>query len=244
MKKVITIFFAALIITVAFTSCLKTENTDNVKSLFAELGMIETNGQSIVTGATLDDGIKVIFSNPAKSNWATKADSTYRALMYIYLTNQQIKEGNTTHIYQAEVATIEEVLDLKVRSLEEAKDWIDDKDPIQYMSGGRAYGYVNMTLRIPTGVASESAKHIFGVALVEQTPKNKVLRFCHNQNGISTAYTAEAMASINVKNLAQDTDTVTVIYPTASGDKVVKYVDASLQGSQTNTQTGTGNITQ
>lgn len=218
--------FAAFTITAAFTSCLKSENNDNARILFTEIGMIDTNGQAIVTGATLDDGSKILFTNPGKSSWATTADSTYRAMMYMYLTNQQIQEGNASQIYQAELASLQEVLYFKIHSREDAKDWINDKDPIQFISGVRNNGYINMSLRIPTGATAESSKHIFGVALEEQKPKNKVLRFCHNQNGVSNAYSADVLASIPVKNLALDTDTVTVIFPTKDGEKIMKFVDA------------------
>lgn len=230
MKKLTTVLFAVVMIMAALTSCLSNNDSDGkMPVLFAQIGMINTNSEAKVTSATLDDGTKILFSTEAKSEWATAKDTIYRAMMYFYVDNNKIPEYQKTGIYHADLTALQQVLYFKIYSKEEAKEWIDDKDPITFVSGTRSNGYINMQLSVPMGSSTETAKHIFGVAKVEDKPGNRILRLCHNQNGIAKVYSSDVFATIPVRNLAPTSDTVSVIIPTASGDKTYKFVDVSMQ---------------
>lgn len=224
MKKIALFSFVVTLMAVALTSCMKSDNNDS-KILYSQIGMINTNGDAKVASGTLDDGSKLIFSPTVESEWAKEANKSYRAQMYFYMSDEQMQEGNKTGTYQVEPVALQEVLNFKIHSKEEAKEWIGDKDPVGFLSGWRNYGYVNMHLVINAATAEEVAKHTFGVVLEEQKYKNKVLRLCHKQNGVTTAYSSDLMASIPVKDLAEDTDTVTVIIPTAKGDNLILFLE-------------------
>lgn len=238
MKKLTTIIAAALMITAAFTSCLSDKDNGSNKVLMAQIGMLKTNGEAKIPGATLDDGSELIFSPVAQADWATTKDSIYRAMIYFYIESDKLSQYQQTHIYYAEPAALQKVLYMKVQSEEEAKDWINDKDAIEYVSGMRANGYINMQINVPTGNTTANKSHTFGVAKIGSSTRNQTLRLCHNQNDIPKAYNAEIFASIPVRDLCPTSDTITVIIPTSKGDKTVKFVDASLQA---NTNTNTSN---
>lgn len=236
MKKITTLLLAALTITAAFTSCLKNEDNDNAKQLYSLMGMINTNKDKMITGATIDDGSKLIFNPTGKTEWATTPDSIYRALIYFYVSNNEIKKGSVLNIYEVEPLALQKVLYMPIHFGEEAKEMMEQKDPIvKFVGGARANGYVNMQLTIESGNNTEAGSHIFSTAFIDSSPKNYNLRLCHSQNGAGKSYTADIYASIPVDQFSK-TDTVSIIIPTKDGDKVYKFVDASQQG--TNQQTG------
>lgn len=181
---------------------------------FAE-AIVNSNKQ--ITKIITDDGDELSLTTPYSAKWVTKADTTYRCMLYYN------KDGN-----QAEVLSIGQVSCPSVIHLSDFnKDLVTD--PVKFEStwmskNGR---YLNLSMYLKTGVTDDTAA-VQSLAVISDTlithTDNKQIRHLilhHDQGNVPEYYSTQVYISIPTERI--DADSVRISINSYHGEVVVKH---------------------
>lgn len=191
-------------------------------NLTAEICDLHTASPKVADGGVTDNGATLRFRAPLPVEWATTADSTYRALLYY----NKVSDAETVEPLRAD-----RVLVLLPTPADKAKEWSQSRDPLAlgtiWVAKDRRY--LNMQISVKSGTAAEStARHTIGLVADTVTTgdgghRNFHYRLCHSQNGIPAFYSVEAYLSIPLSDLSSR-DTLTLTLRTWEDNVTLAYV--------------------
>ena len=158
-----------------------------------------TNELSAFASATTDDGVQLTLKPAIKELWATKGDTTYRALLYY----NKVENGVTSSFAISPVAVLRphSALDFPIVYT----------DPVGFESIwiSKNHKYLNLTLTLKTG-KTEDKKAIQNLAIVCDSTKHLssggrafYLRLHHHQNGVPEYYSRRIFTSIPLNGFKQ-----------------------------------------
>lgn len=203
-----------------FTSCSQDayEKGEGKYSLmrgdFAE-AVVNSNKQ--VTKIVTDDGDELSLTAPYTAKWLTKADTTYRCMLYYNKVDNK-----------AEVISMGQVPCVGVTRLSEF-DKALVTDPVKFESTwlSKTGNYLNMSILLKTGVTDDSTA-AQSLAIVSDTlitcPDNKQIRHLilhHDQGNVPEYYSTKVYLSIPTKRI--DADSVRISINSYDGEVVVKH---------------------
>lgn len=170
-----------------------------------------TEARTIETAMT-DDGEMLSFDRKLSCEWAEKADSVYRALLYYNVGTSSLS---------APIA-IKPVYVLRPFEPEEGE--VVDTDPVEFESAwkSRNGGYINLGLYVKTGKADNiEARQSIGVAcsnivLNEDGTRQVFLTFCHDQGGVPEYYSTRLYVSVPM-NIFRSGDEIHITINTYNG---------------------------
>lgn len=159
-----------------------------------------TNELSAFASATTDDGVQLTLKPAVKELWATKGDTTYRALLYY----NKVENGVTSSFAISPVAVLRPRLALDFPTVY--------TDPVGFesiwMSKNRKY--LNLALTLKTG-KTDDKKAIQSLAIVCDSIKHLssgerafYLRLHHHQNGVPEYYSRRIFTSIPLTDFKQN----------------------------------------
>lgn len=208
MKSCCGILFA-LLLSLAIASCSSDDAGEGIDSLQAEMCDIHTVASKTALSCRLDDDRMLEFAAPLNVQWAQKADSTYRALLYYNKV-----EGSD------KVDALSAVMALALNPVPADKEeWAKYSDPVGFVSAWKARNgrYVNVCLSFKTGAVSGKSHKLAVVCdSVSAAGSRYYYRFCHSQEGIPTDYGVEEYMSVAIDSLLKG-DTVSISVPTFKG---------------------------
>ena len=181
---------------------------------FAE-AVVNSNKQ--VTKIVTDDGDELSLTAPYTAKWLTKADTTYRCMLYYNKVDNK-----------AEVISMGQVPCVGVTRLPEF-DKVLVTDPVKIESTwmSKTGNYLNMSILLKTGVTDDSTA-AQSLAIVSDTlitcPDNKQIRHLilhHDQGNVPQYYSTKVYLSIPTKNI--DADSVRISINSYDGEVVVKH---------------------
>ncbi|WP_455540359.1 NigD1/NigD2 family lipoprotein [Prevotella fusca] len=176
-----------------------------------------TNTLSAFVSASTDDGIQLTLQPALKEKWATKGDTTYRALLYY----NKVENGVTEPVAIRPVA----VLPLRLA----LNKPVVHNDPVGFESAwmSKNGSYLNLGLILKTG-KKEGKQPVQSVAVVCDSIKLQpsggrmfYLRLHHHQNGVPEYYSSRVFASIPLAGFKKP-DSITLDINTYKG-KIRKY---------------------
>lgn len=156
-----------------------------------------TDGTGAIKSFTTDDGDQLTLTRAVKPQWQTKADTTYRALIYY---NKVAAEASS---FKAEPLSVVRVLVPQPRKAAELKDGYKT-DPVIMNSAwmSRSGRYLNLDLSIKTGKTDDDkARHTLGLVIESTKTDNNghttyTLTLTHDRGGVPEYYSAECYVSI------------------------------------------------
>ncbi len=162
--------------------------------LRADFAEVHTAGEKKVANARTDDGDSLVLQPPLDCTWATKSDSTYRALLYYS------KEPGKA----LQVKGFSAVQVLVLRAVEVKSDKKLATDPVMLESAWVSPNgkYLNLGLFVKTGLGEvKDAYQTLGMVRdTVITDGNGIrehhLRLIHNQNGVPEYYSSRIYTSI------------------------------------------------
>ncbi len=180
--------------------------------LTTELVDATTNGEALFTQAITDDGTTLTLRPSYAADWATVADTTYRALLY----HRQVTDGTTSVISLSRVTMTPIV--------RPGTDVTIATDPLDLESAwmGKNKRYLNLALKIKTG-AMEGEKQLQQVAVVcdsvtslSNGKAHHWLTLFHKQNNQPEYYTSKVYVSVPLDSIALG-DSITLRVNTYKG---------------------------
>lgn len=203
-----------------FSSCSDEESSD-LSCLTAEMCDVYLSAPQTANMALTDSDRKISFEKPLTITWASKADSTYRAMLYY---NAPITSSVVSPLYA------ERVLILVPQAKEKAEEWRDNADPVILNSLWLAKNgkYLNMSVSVKSGATSDDTQY-HSVGMVCDTVCRHAMnakhcyRMCHSQNDVPSHYTIKTYFSIPIVDVPRG-DTISVTVPTYEGQKVIEVV--------------------
>lgn len=198
----------------------------NYSYLTADFVLLHTDGEASISSADTDDGKHLAISNPFTADWAQKADSVYRALLY-YDANKTdgdddtkrcvVKMRSVRHVPVIYPTTADHVAGINDSPVDVESTW---------MSGNGKF--LNMTLLLKYGKTDDS-QAIHTVAVAKGEPyidadgkRHAVLRLVHDQGNVPQYYTVKQYVSISMGEFA-DADSVDIGINASSG-----YINKTL----------------
>lgn len=170
---------------------------------FCEIGI---NSDLQATSAITDDLDQMTLKEPYSAKWITKADTTYRCILYY----NKVKT-------EAEVVSIAQVPCPAIVPLYEFEDEVRT-DPVSFESMwlSKSGKYLNLSFLLKTGV-SEDTTAVQHLAFVADTllvnPDNTrtlYLRLHHDQGDVPEYYSTQAYASLLTDKMPADSVRLTV----------------------------------
>lgn len=191
--------------------------------LRAELVEANTDAAADIVSITLDDDTRLSLTKKMSPEWAEKADTAYRALMYY--KQKPAADGVLTAV---EPFAMRRVLTPKIKAAEEVKDDIKT-DPVLFNSAWKAANgrFINFDLGVKTGKTDddESGQTIGiicdGVDQRADGTRLIRLRLHHDQGSVPEYYTSQLFLSIPVWYLPTEPsagDEVEICINTYSGE--------------------------
>lgn len=182
--------------------------------LRADFGEVRIGAATLAVGAVTDEGTELMFGSPYSAQWAVKADTIYRALIYYY---DKVENGKTAPYSISRVPVIEPYFTMRPDTLA--------FDPIVFESAwvSKSGKYLNIGLYVMTGQAdgidrTQTIGVIHdGVETLGDGTRKLNLRLYHNQKGVPEYYSSHAYISIPLKDV--DADQIAIAIPTYDGWK-------------------------
>lgn len=153
--------------------------------------------------AVTDDGDKVVFSHLYSCEWASKADSTYRALVYY---------NKVDGLNEVSVVAVSNIPVLRFSTKPEDNLPENKKtDPVAFESAwlSKNKKWLNIGFALKTGQADkQDSKQLLGcycdeVKTLDNGCKEYHLSLYHAQNGVPEYYSSRMFASIPTEGLSQ-----------------------------------------
>lgn len=195
-------------VTAACTSEAYDSGDGRYSRLRADFAMAHTSATGLIDRAVTDDGSHLTFAPAFSASWATKADTTYRALLYY-----NDADGGSDR--QVEGVTSAAVAVCRIMAAPE----VMRTDPVTPQSFWRSADghYLNLALDLKRGNTDDSAAHhTLGIvaadtlSLADGTRLLR-LRLYHDQGGVPEYYTSRTYLSIPADDLSADSVTVDIV---------------------------------
>ena len=206
------IFLAATMLLAACQYDSYDSGDTSLSYLTTELVDATTNSDALFTTATTDDGTTLTLRPSYAADWATVADTTYRALLY----HRQVTDGTTS------VISLRRVTMTPIVSPDTDVTIATDPLDLESVWVGKNKRYLNMALKIKTG-ATEGEKQLQQVAVVcdsvTQLANGKAhhwLTLFHKQNNQPEYYTSKVYVSVPLDHIASG-DSITLKVNTYKG---------------------------
>lgn len=203
------LFFSMISLMVVLVSCEQDsyEKGEGEYSLLrGDFCEISINNDLQATSAVTDDLDQMTLKEPYSAKWITKADTTYRCILYY----NKVKT-------EAEVVSIAQVPCLDIVPLNKFEDEVRT-DPVNFESIwlSKSGKYLNLSFLLKTGV-SEDTTAVQHLAFVADTllvnPDNTrtlYLRLHHDQGDVPEYYSTQAYASLLTDKMPADSVRLTV----------------------------------
>ena len=203
------LFFSMISLMVVFVSCEQDsyEKGEGEYSLLrGDFCEISINNDLQAISAVTDDLDQMTLKEPYSAKWITKADTTYRCILYY----NKVKT-------EAEVVSIAQVPCPAIVPLYEFEDEVRT-DPVNFESIwlSKSGTYLNLSFLLKTGV-SEDTTTVQHLAFVADTllvnPDNTrtlYLRLHHDQGDVPEYYSTQAYASLLTDKMPADSVRLTV----------------------------------
>ena len=175
------------------------------------------NSSKQVTSIITDDGDEFILTAPYTAKWVSKADTTYRCMLYY---NKVDSKAEILSMGQVPCASINPLSQLDHRLV---------TDPVKFESTwmSKTGRYLNFSLLLKTGITDDTTA-VQNLAIVSDTlithPDNKrILNLIlhHDQDNVPEYYSAKVYFSIPTKII--DADSVRISINSYDGEVVVKH---------------------
>jgi len=196
------LLMAACLMTAA--AC-KTEGYDSgdgeYSYLRADFAEAHADASKRLRTAMTDDGDSLVFDTPLACAWATKGDSTYRALLYY--SREEVGGLRVRGISAAQVLVL-----APARLKEGARMYAD---PVVFESSWLSANgkYLNLGMYLKTGKSDdERARHSVGMVLDttivgDNGARQHLLRLYHNRSGMPEHYSSRFYASMPLAPFAK-----------------------------------------
>lgn len=192
--------------------------------LTADFCLVHTSADKTVDYVLADDGSRLAMAQPFTVDWAEKADTLYRALLYYNKKPAASGAETVEPLTAAQVLVMRPVNALFV-------DYVLT-DPLTvescWLSANRRY--VNLTLLLKTGKPDTDDKAqtvglvVDSVAASASGVRTAMTRLYHSQGGVPEYYTVRRYVSISVDDVPADG--ITIVANTYGG-RVEKHIDFS-----------------
>lgn len=187
--------------------------------LAADFALLHTNADRTVTEATLDDGTQLQLSNPFTADWAARADTVYRALLYY--------DKPVAPATAAKVRSVSQVPVMAVADAAKVTDMRTDPLGVESVWLSKNGSFLNLSLLLKAGTASGDSRQSIGIVceerFVDTDGRRRVcLRVYHDQNGVPEYYTVQQFVSIAVETFDAD---VAELHVNTYGGEVVREVE-------------------
>ena len=175
------------------------------------------NSSKQVTSIITDDGDEFILTAPYTAKWVSKADTTYRCMLYYNLLDSK-----------AEILSMGQVPCVGVTPLSQFDRRLVT-DPVKFESTwmSKTGRYLNLSLLVKTGITDDSTA-VQKLAIVSDTlithADNKRIRHLilyHEQGNVPEYYSTQVYISIPTKLI--DADSVRISVNSYDGEIVVKH---------------------
>ena len=175
------------------------------------------NSSKQVTSIITDDGDEFILTAPYTAKWVSKADTTYRCMLYY---NKVDSKAEILSMGQVPCASITPLSQLDHRLV---------TDPVKFESTwmSKTGRYLNFSLLLKTGITDDTTA-VQDLAIVSDTlithPDNKrILNLIlhHDQDNVPEYYSTKVYFSIPTKRI--DADSVQISINSYDGEVVVKH---------------------
>lgn len=175
------------------------------------------NSSKQVTSIITDDGDEFILTAPYTAKWVSKADTTYRCMLYYN------KVAN-----KAEILSMGQVPCTSVTPLSQFDRRLVT-DPVKFESTwmSKTGRYLNFSLILKVGTTDDStAVHTLGVVsdtLITHPDNKRILNLIlhHDQDNVPEYYSTKVYFSIPTKRI--DADSVQISINSYDGEVVVKH---------------------
>ncbi len=194
-------------------SCIDDDDNTNA-TLRADFAMLQTNSSSLTVGFLTDDDVFKSFSEPKDISGA-RPDTTYRALVYYYETEQ----SSYVDLYGFTLVTVrapqdEEKFDeIKTDPVGLQSIWLSDNN-----------SYINMTLTVMTGVSGEAVEDTQTLDIVRSTDEEHggitKLTLYHDQNDVPEYYSTTVYLSIPIEGYFEVGEPINLVVNTYSSGEV------------------------
>ena len=223
MKKfqhLIVIIVLTLSLLLTFISCTKDayEKGDGKYSLMrGDFAEAIVNSSKQVTSIITDDGDEFVLTTPYTAKWVSKADTTYRCMLYY---NKLDSKAEILSMGQVPCAIIIPLSQLDHRLV---------TDPVKFESTwmSKTGRYLNFSLLLKTGITDDTTA-VQNLAIVSDTlithpDKKRILNLIlhHNQDNVPEYYSTKVYFSIPTKRI--DADSVQISINSYDGEVVVKH---------------------
>lgn len=186
--------------------------------LKAELVEAYTDSYGNIVRVGFDDDGQMMLSQALATNWASTADSVYRALLYF---NQYPTPPMNQQLVPVSIGRVPVLIPKEAADFEGGMK----TDPLGFQSAwlGTNKKYLNLGLILKSGVPDDKdAVQGVGVEKVSETSQMTILRLYHDQGGVPEYYSSRVFVSIPVKS-ALTSDSVTILINTYKGVVERKY---------------------
>ena len=175
------------------------------------------NSRKQVTSIITDDGDEFILTAPYTAKWVSKADTTYRCMLYY---NMLDSKAEILSMGQVPCASITPLSQLDRRLV---------TDPVKFESTwmSKTGRYLNFSLILKVGTTDDStAVHTLGVVsdtLITHPDNKRILNLIlhHDQDNVPEYYSTKVYFSIPTKRI--DADSVQISINSYDGEVVVKH---------------------
>ena len=202
------------------TSCTKDayEKGEGEYSLMrGDFAEAVVNSSKQVTKIITDDGDELPLTVPYTAKWVTKADTTYRCMLYYNKVENQ-----------AEVLSMGQVPCAAIKSVQEfGKKVVTDPVTFESTWMSKTGRYLNLSILVKTGVTDDTTA-AQSLAIVSDTlithPDHKKIRHLilhHDQGNVPEYYSTQVYISIPTERI--DADSVRISINSYDGEVVVKH---------------------
>ena len=181
---------------------------------FAE-AVVNSNQQ--VTKIVTDDGDELSLTAPYTAKWVSKADTTYRCLLYYNKVDNQAEVVSMGQVPCANIALLSD-FDKPLLT-----------DPVKFESTwmSKTGKYLNLSLQLKTGVTDDSTAAqslaIISDTLVKHADGKQIrhLILHHDQGNVPEYYSTKVYLSIPTKRI--DADSVRISINSYDGEVIAKH---------------------
>lgn len=175
-----------------------------------------TNAEGKLFSVMTDEGDSLLLTVPVERNWAAKADTTFRSLLYYNKVENK-----------AELISISSVPAPFIRELSDLEEGMKT-DPVKFVSSWTSPNrrYLNLELVLMTGTAGEEVPLqkigcvCDSVSTAADGSHHVWLNFYHDQNGVPEYYSSKVYMSIMTSRLPvqmKEGDQVSILINTYTG---------------------------
>ena len=202
--KAATIFLLALTALFGCTSEAYDSGDGKYSYLTAEFAVAHTAAAKTADYVVCDNGTKLFLSPSLTVEWAKKADTTYRILLY-YNAPKASAASNTVEAVAATQVPV-----LRPIPVREVETFLEDPLTVESVWLAENGRYLNLSLLIKTGKADSDAQGqtvalvLDSIAAQSDGTRCAMTRLYHSQGGVPEYYTSRYYLSIDTNDFPAD----------------------------------------